>query len=117
ALSSTKESLVATLFRRFFRDATSRIEQRIAGVDPERARIAEYLSAVGDEMSRMSPACYDDVMQLRVSRDVYEVNSDAAARRVRGMIEDGIAAGEFRASNARFIGEAVALLIDSVMHG
>ena len=47
ALSSTKEGLVATLFRRFFREATSTIEHRIADVAPERARIADYLAAVG----------------------------------------------------------------------
>ena len=117
ALSSTKEGLVATLFRRFFREATNTIEHRIAGVAPERARIADYLSAVGDAMSRMSPACYEDMMQLRVTRDIYEVNSDAAANRVRGFIEDGIAAGEFRATDARFIGEVVSLLIDGIMHG
>ena len=117
ALSSTKEGLVATLFRRFFREATTTIEQRIAGVVPERARIADYLSAVGDAMSRMSPACYEDMMQLRVTRDIYELNSDAAANRVRGFIEDGIAAGKFRATDARFIGEAVSLLIDGIMGG
>ena len=32
-------------------------------------------------------------------------------------IEDGIGSGEFRATNARFIGESVSLLIDGIMHG
>jgi len=117
ALGSSKESLVAALYRRFFRLATSTIEERIDKVTPERARIAEYLSAVGDEMSRMSPACYDDMMQLRATRDIYELNSKAAATRVRGFIEDGIASGEFRAANARFVGEVVRVLIDSILHG
>jgi AcrR family transcriptional regulator len=117
ALGSSKESLVATLYRGFFREATSTIEDRITPIESERARIAEYLSAVGDEMSRMSAACYDDMMQLRVTRDIYEVNSQAAATRVRGFIEDGIASGEFRATNARFVGESVWLLIEGILHG
>ena len=56
ALSSTKEGLVATLFRRFFRrpPAPSTANRRCA---PERARIPDYLLGVGDAMSRMSPAC------------------------------------------------------------
>ncbi len=117
ALSSSKEGLLATLLRRFFREATSRIEVRIGPFESERERIAEYLSGVGFEMSRMSSTCYFDMMQLRVTRDIYELNSRAAADRVHGFIEDGIGSGEFRATNARFIGESVSLLIDGIMHG
>jgi AcrR family transcriptional regulator len=117
ALGSSKESLVAALYRRFFRLATSTIEARIANIRPERARIGQYLTAIGDEMSRMSPFCYDDMMQLRATRDIYELNSKAAATRVRGFIEDGIASGEFRAANARFVGESVRVLIDAILHG
>lgn len=116
-LGSTKESLVAALYRRFFRQATAAIDVRIAPITSERQRIAEYLAGIGDEMSRMSAACYADMMQLRATRDIYEVNSQAAATRVRGFIEDGIASGEFRAANARFVGESVWLLIDGILHG
>ena len=117
ALNSSKEGLVAALFRRFFRQATAHIETRITPISSERARVAEYLSAVGDEMSRMSPACYNDMVQLRATRDIYELNSQAAANRVRGFIDDGVASGEFRDTNARFVGEAVSLLIDGIMDG
>ena len=108
---------MAALYRRFFRQATSTIEARIEGIGSERARVAEYLTGVGDEMSRMSPDCYDDMIKLRATRDIYELNSEAAATCVRSFIEDGIASGEFRATNARFLGEAVWLLIEGILHG
>jgi AcrR family transcriptional regulator len=117
ALGPSKQDLVATLYRRFFRDATTTIEARIFDIPSERARIAEYLSAVGEAMSRMSPACYDDMMHLRSTRQIYELNSEAAARRVRSFIDAGIRSGEFRATNARFVGESVWLLIDGILHG
>jgi AcrR family transcriptional regulator len=117
ALGSSKETLVAALYRRFFREATEAIEERIRSIGSERERIADYLAGVGNEMSRMSSACYDDMIQLRVTRDIYEVNSNAAADRVRTLIEQGIAADEFRAANARFVGEAVWLLIEGILHG
>lgn len=117
ALGSTKEALVATLYRRFFREATEAIDERIGRVATQRHRISEYLAGIGDEMSRMSPVCYDDMTQLPTTHAIYEVNSRAASNRVKRMIEDGIAAGEFRAANARFVGESVGLLIDAIMHG
>jgi AcrR family transcriptional regulator len=117
SLGSSKETLVATLYRRFFREATESIEDRIQSNDSERERIADYLSGVGDEMSRMSSSCYDDMIQLRATRDIYEVNSKAAADRVRSFIERGIAGDEFRDTNARFLGEAVWLLIEGILHG
>ena len=36
---------------------------------------------------------------------------------MKGLIEEGIDTGEFRAANARFVGESVGLLIDAIMHG
>ena len=117
ALGATKEALVAALYRRFFREATAAIDERIGRVTTQRQRIAEYLAGIGDEMSRMSAVCYDDMSQFAATRDIYEVNSRAASNRVKRMIEDGIATGEFRAANARFVGESVGLLIDAIMHG
>lgn len=117
ALGADKERLVATLYRRFFRQATDAITARIAPIATERQRIAEYLAAIGDEMSRMSPECYTDMTQHEATSAIYGLNSRAAANRVKDFIEDGIATGEFRAANARFVGESVGLLIDAIMHG
>jgi AcrR family transcriptional regulator len=117
AISSSKESLVTLAIRHFFRDATAHIEDRIAGIADAAERIAAYLAGVGAEMRRLSPACYDDMVASDATRDVYALNSAAAARRVRGFIRDGIADGRFRSVHAEFVGEAVGLLIDGIQHG
>jgi AcrR family transcriptional regulator len=117
AISSSKEYLVTTVVKRFFRDATSRIEAQVADVGDPAQRIAAYLAGVGTEMRRMSSGCYEDMVTHDSTRDIYAVNSAAAARRVHELIHEGIEAGRFRPVHAEFIGEAVGLLIDGIQHG
>lgn len=116
ALAASKEQLVTTVVKRFFRDATARIERKLALADP-REQVAAYLAGVGDEMRRMSPTCYDDMVRFPLTRDIYDLNSRSAADRVRKLIEDGIKQGVFRPVHARFVGETVSVLIESIQHG
>jgi len=118
AISSSKEYLVTTVIKHFFRDATERIEERVAAVTSDHSdRIAAYLAGVGAEMNRMSPACYEDMVSHDSTQGIYAINSAAAARRVREFIRAGIDARAFRAVHAEFVGESVSLLIEGIQHG
>lgn len=117
AISSSKEFLVATAIKHFFRDAAAKVEERVAGVTEPSKRIATYLAAVGDQMRRVSASCYADMVAHDTTREIYAVNSEAAARRVREYIREGVEGGCFRAVHAEFVGEAVSLLIDGIQHG
>ena len=48
---------------------------------------------------------------------IYRNNSDAAARRVHEMIDDGIRAGALRDVNGTFAAQVVALTLDAVQSG
>jgi AcrR family transcriptional regulator len=117
AISSSREYLIGTAIRHFFRDATARIEEQVREISDPAARIAAYLAGVGTEMRRMSPACYEDMVSSDLTAEIYAVNSAAAARRVREFIHEGVGSGAFRAVHAAFVAEAVALLIDGIQHG
>ena len=117
AISSSREYLVATAIRHFFRDATTSIEDSVRGISDPAARIAVYLAGVGIQMRRMSPACYADMVSSDLTAEIYSVNSAAAACRVREMIHQGVELRAFRAVHAAFVGETVALLIDGIQHG
>jgi AcrR family transcriptional regulator len=117
AVASSRDQLVAAAVRHFFRDATRAIETRVAEIAGPEERIATYLASVGDEMRRMSVACYDDMTSFEATDEIYRLNARASARRVRELIHEGVAAGAFREVNAEFLGESVGLLIDGIMHG
>jgi AcrR family transcriptional regulator len=117
AISSSKEHLVTTVIKHFFADAAATVEQRVSTITDPSERIASYLRAVGAAMRRMSSACYQDMVTHDSTREIYAINSLAAARRVRGLIHEGVAAGTFRAVHAEFLAESVSLLIDGIQHG
>jgi AcrR family transcriptional regulator len=117
AVASSKEQLVTAAVKRFFREATRRIEERVAPIDRPEERIATYLASVGVEMRRMSRTCYEDMTIFEATNDIYRLNARASARRVRELIHEGVEAGNFRLVHAEFVGEAVGLLIEGIMHG
>lgn len=117
AIASSKEQLVAAAIRNFFREATERIETKIAGIEDPRERIPVYLASIGAEMSRMSVACYADMTATDVTWEIYRVNSRAAAERVRHFVQEGVKAGAFRRVHADFVSEVVGVVIDSIQHG
>jgi AcrR family transcriptional regulator len=117
AIASSKERLVAAAFKRFFRDATARIEERVARIEDPRERIAVYLASIGAEMRRMSADCYADMTATELTWEIYRTNSRAAAERVRQFVHDGVKVGAFRQVHADFVAEVVTLVIDSIQHG
>jgi hypothetical protein len=76
-----------------------------------------YLRATADELRAASARFMADMNALTPARRIYELNTRIAARKVREMIEEGVAGGSFRPVNAAFVGEVVAATIVRIHHG
>lgn len=117
SVAESREQIIQAVTRHFFARATETIEAEVADeIDPGR-RITRYLDGVGRAMRRNSVAFYVDMISYEPTASIYRVNSQAAARRVRGFIEGGVASGAFRRGDAALAGQAVALLIEGVQSG
>lgn len=111
ALAGSKEQLVQAATVHFFRSATETVEARVDAVVGARARIAAYLEAVGAALDPASDQFMADLDAFAPARAIYEKNTRIAARRVRELIADGVAAGEFRDVHAAFAAELVATVM------
>jgi AcrR family transcriptional regulator len=107
ALAGSKEQLVRAAVVHFFRGATERVEAAVADVSGAAAKVATYLHAVATELAPASPAFLADVAGFTPAAEVYARNTRAAARRVSELVDAGVAAGEFRAVHAAFVGDVV----------
>lgn len=117
-VASSREQLVIAAIKRFLRVRAQKIEDRVAAADGGAPRrIATYLTSIRDEMADMSRACYDDMRDFEATDELYRMNADASAAKVRELIHEGVADGSFRPVHAEFVSEAVALLIDGIMRG
>jgi AcrR family transcriptional regulator len=108
ALAGSKEQLVSAAVRHFFRGATERVEAAVTSAQGAADRVGAYLRAVAVELGPASRAFFDDVAAFPPAAELYRRNTAVAADRVREMVDEGIAAGEFRAVHAVFVADVVA---------
>ncbi|MEV0854449.1 TetR/AcrR family transcriptional regulator [Nocardia fluminea] len=116
-LAGSKEQLVAAATVHFFKRATENVEAEVAGITNPRERIPSYLTAVGAALSVASDRFMTDLNAFTPSREVYERNTRIAARRVRELIDDGVASGEFRRVDAAFAADVAATMMVRIQQG
>ncbi|KHF44120.1 transcriptional regulator, TetR family [Saccharomonospora viridis] len=117
ALAPSKEQLSVKVVAHFFKGAAERIEARVAGIDDAAEAVRTYLSGVSAELERASAAFMADVAAFEPTRAVYAFNSEAAARRIRQFIADGVEQGVFRNDHADAIAEMAGILVESIQAG
>jgi AcrR family transcriptional regulator len=116
-VASSKEQIIVTAVRGYFRRAAERIEERVEAEPDFGLRLQVYLAAVSDELAPASERFYADVAAYPPARELYEANTRRAAQRVQDIVVAGVAAGALRPVNARFVGAAVAEVMAAIQGG
>ena len=106
-LADSKEQLVRAAVVHFFRRATTRVESAVADESGPAERLTVYLRAVSAELAPVSRQFFDDVAAFEPAAEVYERNTRAAAGRVQQLIDEGVAAGDFREVHVAFAAEVI----------
>lgn len=117
ALAESKEQLALLAVREFFRRATEQVEAAIARVRAPGRRLSGYLQAVATALSPASQVFTDDVAAFPPAREIYERNTEAAARRVRELIDEGCRVGAFRTVDSTFVAEVVTASMRRITSG
>jgi len=107
ALAPSKEELARRVAVHFFSGAAVRVEAAVASADDARARVDAYLRGVAAELRPASEAFFCDLARYPRVAAVYRRNTDIAAARVRDLISDGVATGEFRSVPSGFVADVV----------
>ncbi|MCL8025426.1 TetR/AcrR family transcriptional regulator [Nocardioides bruguierae] len=116
-VAASKEQIVTTVVGRYFREATRKVEQRVAAEPDPGRRVTAYLLAVAEALAPAGPRFYADLAAHAAAGEVYRRNTEAAAARVRRLVEEGVAAGRLRPVDGAFVGAAVAHLMEGIQVG
>lgn len=116
-VAASKEQIVTTTVRAFFRRAAERIEARVAASSDPVDRIRRYLDGVAAELDPVTDAFYADLQAFPPAADVYRENTFIAARRVGQLVADGVAAGVLRPAHTAFVGAAVTQVMAAIQRG
>lgn len=113
-LADSKDQLVRSTVAHFFRTATDEVERAVAAHTGATERVTAYLMAVGEQLAVASPEFMTDLHRFSATRELYELNTEAAARRVGELIDEGVQSGEFRSVNAAFAGDLTATMMSRI---
>jgi len=111
-IAASKEQLLNTVVRTFFRDATERVEASLVHATSPTDRIRVYLDAISVELAPASPQFFADVNAFAPARDIYRDNTRAAAARVQELVEDAAPAAD-----ARFVAAVAGQVMESIQRG
>ncbi|RKS73049.1 TetR family transcriptional regulator [Actinomadura pelletieri DSM 43383] len=113
-VAASREQIVVTVVRAFFRRATERVEAALeasADADP-RERVGAYLNAISGELAAASPAFFADLDAFAPAREVYRRNTRLAVERVQGLVReasDGV--------DPVFVGAVAGQVMESIHRG
>nr|WP_240519670.1 TetR/AcrR family transcriptional regulator [Amycolatopsis antarctica] len=117
AVAPSKEQLATKVVGRFFRGATEEIERRLVGVEDARTLLATYLAGASELLGAATSEFIRDVGDFEPTRAAYELNSKAAAERIREFIAKGVTDGVFRDVHASLLAEMAGLLVENIQSG
>jgi AcrR family transcriptional regulator len=117
ALARSKEQLAVAVVTHFFRGAAERVEEALTSVADPSDRVGAYLRAVAEQLRPATPAFRRDLAADPAAREVYQRNTVIAARRIRELVAEGVAAGSFRDARADFVGQVATLAMVAIQQG
>jgi len=112
AVADSKEQIIVTVVKAFFRRATDRVEARLAGEADPRERVEAYLRAISTELAAASPAFFADLTAFAPAREIYRRNTRIAANRVKQLVLEA-SPGQ----DAAFAGAVAGLVMEAIHRG
>ncbi|MCU1614631.1 MAG: TetR family transcriptional regulator [Frankiales bacterium] len=113
-IESSKEQLLITVIRAFFRRAAERIELDLAASDDSK-RIQVYLMAISRELAPASPAFFADLDAFPPTREIYRSNTRIAAERVRQLVVEAVP--QSAAIDPTFLGAVAGQIMEAIHRG
>ncbi|MET0767262.1 MAG: TetR/AcrR family transcriptional regulator [Aeromicrobium sp.] len=112
SIAPSKEQLLTSVVRTFFRRATEQVEAAVDPSAPAVDQIGAYLNAVAVQLAPASPAFFADLERFAPAGDIYRKNTQIAAARVQDLVLEA-APG----IDPTFLGAVARLMMESIHRG
>jgi AcrR family transcriptional regulator len=113
-LAPSREQLTSTVLRRFFDQATAAVEAAIGAGGSSEERIRAGVVVPSEEMRRMTPTCFTDVLQFTTTRELF----DTFAASCTSLLTETLAGpGGSGSPRVRLVAEVVRLALQDLYSG
>lgn len=117
ALAGTSDELQRRILVSFFREVTRRTDHALDSFRSPSRALAAYFDAMSTALEPTSPQFWRDVVATPVGQEVYAVNTRGALAKIRGVVHDGIRAGEFREMSGTFVAQVMEASLEGIQTG
>ena len=114
ALAPSKEQLIVTVVRHFFRRATARVEAASEASASPPDRLLHYLVSISQQLAPASPSFFADIDAFAPAREIYRQNTTIAAQRVQDLVRG---ATPHRSVDAVFVGAVAGQVMEAIHRG
>ena len=115
-IASSKEQVILTTLRGFFRRAAGRVERRIVSDTSSPVdRIHSYLMAISEELAPASPAFFADLDAAPSAREIYQENTRIAADRLQELVREALPGAS--SERALFVGAVATQVMEAIHRG
>ena len=115
SIAPSKEQIVTSVVRAFFRRATERVEARTTDAGTPADRIGAYLEAISVELKPGSPAFFADLDRFAPAMEIYRRNTEIAADRVKELMS--LTPDSRSRLNVDFVGAVASLTMEYIHRG
>lgn len=117
SIAPSKEQIVTSVVRAFFRRATERVEARTDNEGSAAERIGAYLEAIAVELKPGSLAFFADLDAFGPAKEIYQRNTEIAGARVKELLIEGLGADSDSRLNVDFVGAVASLTMEYIHRG
>lgn len=117
SIAPSKEQIVTSVVREFFRRGTEQIEARTTNAGTPADQIGAYLEAISERLGAASAIFFADLDAFAPAREIYEQNTHLAAARVQELVAEGMKAGSLSPLNAIFVGVVAGQTMERIHRG
>lgn len=114
-VEGSKQEIIVTVVRAFFRRATERVEARVRTDGAPAQRIGSYLMAIAEELAPASPTFFGDIDGFTPAREIYRNNTRIAAGRVQELMFEALP--ESSRIDAVFVGTVAGQIMEAIHRG
>ncbi|MCQ9386876.1 TetR/AcrR family transcriptional regulator [Brevibacterium sp. 50QC2O2] len=111
-VGSSKEQVILTVIRGFFKRATSWIEERLDKDADPIEQIGQYLRLIAEALSPASVQFFRDLDAYEPAGRIYQQNTRIAADHVKDLVREAM--GERNQVDSEFIGAVAGLVMNSI---